>query len=196
MLVPPTHVLSSIHFSLLFSETEKHFLLFCSSQHVGRYVLAVGQTCLLILHHFLADRLVAFLRKAAGEFILQSSRCGVGVFSVAVVWMTAHGAAHANRWICTHRVWPSLGDRRFRNSVCACVCCCSADNVVREYTLQKETYHDDAQTLYIGRFGTLPSFSSAIQNSMVGHQRLQISELQFDKFPTPSSILFWKIRLN
>ena len=32
------------------------------------------------------------------------------------------------------------------------------------------------------------------QNSMVGQQRQQISELQFDKFPTPSSFLCWKKR--
>ena len=31
------------------------------------------------------------------------------------------------------------------------------------------------------------------QNSMVGQQRLQTSETQFDKLPTPSSFLFWKI---
>ena len=29
---------------------------------------------------------------------------------------------------------------------------------------------------------------------MVGQQRQQISELPFDKFPTPSSFLCWKIR--
>ena len=34
------------------------------------------------------------------------------------------------------------------------------------------------------------------QNSMVGQQRQQISELQFDEFPTPSSFLCWKIRFN
>ena len=43
-----------------------------------------------------------------------------------------------------------------------------------------------------------PTMSSSIlvdipQNSMVGPQRQQISELQFDKFTTPSSFLFWKI---
>ena len=32
------------------------------------------------------------------------------------------------------------------------------------------------------------------QNSMVGQQRQQISELQFDKFPTPQSFLLWKMR--
>ena len=32
--------------------------------------------------------------------------------------------------------------------------------------------------------------------SMVGQQRQQISELQFDKFPTPSSSLCWKIRFR
>ena len=31
------------------------------------------------------------------------------------------------------------------------------------------------------------------QSSTVGQQRQQISELQFDKFPTPSSFLCWKI---
>ena len=34
------------------------------------------------------------------------------------------------------------------------------------------------------------------QNSMVRQQRQQISELQFDKFPTPSSFLCWKIRFK
>ena len=34
------------------------------------------------------------------------------------------------------------------------------------------------------------------QNSMAGQQRLQISELQFDKFSTPSSFLCWKIRFK
>ena len=33
------------------------------------------------------------------------------------------------------------------------------------------------------------------QNSVVGQQRLQISELQFDYFSTPSSFLYWKIRI-
>ena len=34
------------------------------------------------------------------------------------------------------------------------------------------------------------------QNSMVGQQRQQISELQFDKFPTPSTFLCWKKRFK
>ena len=34
------------------------------------------------------------------------------------------------------------------------------------------------------------------QNSMVGQQRHQISELQFDKFPTPSTFSCWKIRFK
>ena len=34
------------------------------------------------------------------------------------------------------------------------------------------------------------------QNPMVGQQRQQISELQFDKFPTPHSFLCWKIRFK
>ena len=55
--------------------------------------------------------------------------------------------------------------------------------------------------------GTIPTCatrplttSSAIpvelpQNYMVGQQRQQISELQFDKFPHPQSFLVWKIRV-
>ena len=34
------------------------------------------------------------------------------------------------------------------------------------------------------------------ENSMVGQQRQQISELQFDKFPNPQSFLVWKIRFK
>ena len=34
------------------------------------------------------------------------------------------------------------------------------------------------------------------QNSMAGQQRLPISALQFDKFPTPSSVVCWKIRFK
>ena len=34
------------------------------------------------------------------------------------------------------------------------------------------------------------------QNYMVGEQRQQISELQFDKFPNPQAFLVWKIRFK
>ena len=34
------------------------------------------------------------------------------------------------------------------------------------------------------------------KNPVVGQQTLQISELQFDKFPTPHSFLYWKIRFR
>ena len=34
------------------------------------------------------------------------------------------------------------------------------------------------------------------QSCMVGQQRQQMSELQFDNFPTPSSFLGWKIRFK
>ena len=37
---------------------------------------------------------------------------------------------------------------------------------------------------------------SISQNSMVGQQRQQISELQFDKFPDPESFLVWKTRFE
>ena len=35
-----------------------------------------------------------------------------------------------------------------------------------------------------------------LQNCVVGQQRQQMSELQFDKFPTPSSFLLWKTRFK
>ena len=46
-----------------------------------------------------------------------------------------------------------------------------------------------------------PTMSSFVhvdipQSSEVGQQRQQISELQFDKFPTPQSFLCWKIRFR
>ena len=34
------------------------------------------------------------------------------------------------------------------------------------------------------------------QNPMAGQQRQQMSELQFDKFPSPHSFLCWKIRFK
>ena len=45
---------------------------------------------------------------------------------------------------------------------------------------------------------TLKSFSPAEipQNAMAVQQRLQISELQFDKYPTPSSFSSWKMRFQ
>ena len=48
------------------------------------------------------------------------------------------------------------------------------------------------------RPSTINSFLPAEvpHNSIAGQQRLQISELQFDKFPTPPSFLYWKIRFQ
>ena len=45
---------------------------------------------------------------------------------------------------------------------------------------------------------TMTSFSPVDipLSSVVGQQRQQIPELQFDKVPTPSSFLFWKIRFK
>ena len=50
----------------------------------------------------------------------------------------------------------------------------------------------------IGRPSTVSSLLSVEipQNSVVGQQRQQISELQFDKFPNPSTFLCWKIRFK
>ena len=33
-------------------------------------------------------------------------------------------------------------------------------------------------------------------NSVLGQQELQLFELQFDQFPTPSSFVYWKIRFK
>ena len=51
---------------------------------------------------------------------------------------------------------------------------------------------------FAGRSSTLNSLLPVDlpQMSIVGQQRQHISELQFDKFPTPSSLLFWKIRFK
>ena len=48
------------------------------------------------------------------------------------------------------------------------------------------------------RPSTMNSFSPAEipQKSMADQQRLQISELHFDKFPTPSTFSCWKIRFK
>ena len=52
--------------------------------------------------------------------------------------------------------------------------------------------------MFAGRPSTMNSFLPADipQNSMVGQQRQQISDLQFDKFPTPSTFSCWKIRFK
>ena len=64
---------------------------------------------------------------------------------------------------------------------------------------------DDKQsrdTIPMPTFATRPSTVSSMipvefpQNSMVGQQRQQISEMQFDKFPNPQSFLVWKIRFK
>ena len=49
-----------------------------------------------------------------------------------------------------------------------------------------------------GRPSTMNSFLPAEipHNSMAGKQILPISEPQFDKFPTQSSFLYWKIRIQ
>ena len=51
---------------------------------------------------------------------------------------------------------------------------------------------------FAGRPSTVSSsiLVEILQNSMVGQQRQQISELQFDKFPNPRCSLVWKIRFR
>ena len=57
-------------------------------------------------------------------------------------------------------------------------------------------------TIPMPTFATRPLTASSTmpvelpQNCMVGQQRQQISELQFDKFPNPQSCLVWKIRFK
>ena len=52
--------------------------------------------------------------------------------------------------------------------------------------------------MFAGRPSTMNSFLPAEipQNSIAVQQRLQISELQFDNFTTPSTFSCWKIRFN
>ena len=71
----------------------------------------------------------------------------------------------------------------------------------------KQTIHTSEDRLNEGTI-SMPTFatkplttSSAMpvelsQNYMVGEQRQQISELQFDKFAAPQSFLVWKIRFK
>ena len=47
-----------------------------------------------------------------------------------------------------------------------------------------------------GRPSTVNSPAEIPQSSMVGQRRQQISELQFVKFPTPSSFLYWRTRFK
>ena len=57
-------------------------------------------------------------------------------------------------------------------------------------------------TIPMPTFATKPLTTSSTmpvelpQNYMVGQQRQQISEVQFDKFPNPQSILVWKSRFK
>ena len=66
-------------------------------------------------------------------------------------------------------------------------------------TLVARDEDQNRSTIPMPTFARRPSTMSSLfpvdipQNSMVGQQRRQISELQFDKLPTPSSFLYWKI---
>ena len=57
-------------------------------------------------------------------------------------------------------------------------------------------------TIPMPAFARRPSSMSSLlpveipQNSVVGQHRQQISELEFDKFPTPSTLLCWKTRFK
>ena len=88
--------------------------------------------------------------------------------------------------------------------------------ILKEFIQRRHQFHKlQGQGLYLQEMtnknrGTIPmptfagrssTVSSSIpldfpQNSMVGQQRQQISELQFDKFHSPESFLVWRIRFK
>ena len=75
--------------------------------------------------------------------------------------------------------------------------------IVVSHTKHQERYDEQSKgIIQIPMFARRPStMSSSIpveipQNPMVGQQRQQISELRFDKFPTPHSFFCWKIRFK
>ena len=88
----------------------------------------------------------------------------------------------------------------------------SSDNVQRNREARPETgrtktFHASEDRLNQGTipmptFATNPLTTSSTipvelpQNYMVGQQRQQILELQFDKFPNPQTFLVWKIRFT
>ena len=63
---------------------------------------------------------------------------------------------------------------------------------------RKDELKTQSMPTFANRPSTIRSFGPVDipQSSLVGQQRQQISELQFDKFPTPSSFLCWKIRFR
>ena len=78
----------------------------------------------------------------------------------------------------------------------------SVPQATRSGTLFARNDKQSREAIPMPTFARRPStMSSTIpvefpQNSMVGQQRQQISELQSDKFPIPQSFLVWKIRFK
>ena len=72
----------------------------------------------------------------------------------------------------------------------------------RTKTIQTSEDRLNQGTIPMPTFATRPSTTSSTmpveipQNCMVGQQRQQISELQFDKIPSPQSFLVWKLRFK
>ena len=68
--------------------------------------------------------------------------------------------------------------------------------------LFKQVKTQNQGTIPMPTFATRPLTTSSTipvelpQNHMVGQQRQQVAELQFDKFPNPQSFLVWAIRLK
>ena len=69
-------------------------------------------------------------------------------------------------------------------------------------TSQTSEDRQNQGTIPMPTFATKPLTTSSTtpvelpQNYVVGQQRQEISELQFDKFPNPQSFLVWKIRFK
>ena len=77
------------------------------------------------------------------------------------------------------------------------------DNEDQFHRLQgRGLFSQEMTNIPMPTFARRPSTMSSVipvefpQNSMVGQQRQQISELQFDKFPNPQPFLAWKIRFK
>ena len=82
----------------------------------------------------------------------------------------------------------------------------TGENPVRDSTgkLVARSEERNRETTPMPRFARTPTTWNSLfqaqgaypQNDVADHQRLEISELQFDKFPTPSTFSCWKIRFK
>ena len=80
---------------------------------------------------------------------------------------------------------------RKRSSTISRVCCCCNfffDEIINDF-------HDFSESVFMQK---KVIFSGGDSSKKYGadHQRLQISDLHFDKFPTPATFACWKIRFK